>query len=138
MTRLLDTNVISELVRPSPDAAVLTYVAALEEPLLSVVTIQELEYGVARLASGSRKDTLERFLEGLVEQFADRILPVDEAVARSTAELRVARERLGRPLHLADALIAGTARVHGLILVTRNVADFAATGLTIENPWDGA
>jgi toxin FitB len=135
---LLDTNVVSELRKVAEGKAhanVAAWQAGLDELacFLSVVTLLELEVGVLRV---ERRDAVQGALlrawleQRVVPEFAGRILPVDEAVARSCAGLHVPDPR---PVH--DALIAATARVHGLTVVTRNTADFAATGVALLDPW---
>ena len=129
---LLDTNVVSEAMKPAPDETVRAWLdeQAAETLFLSSVTIAELMFGVGTLPDGKRKDRLTDALDGVIELFADRILPVDAAVARRCARLHVPDPRAER-----DALIAATALVHGLTVVTRNVGDFAATNVGVLNPW---
>ncbi len=138
---VLDTNVVSELMRPAPAEAVVAWVDAQPpvELFLTSVTIAELLYGVGRLAEGARKVELAGMIEAmLVEDFDDRIIGFDSAAAAHYADVVVRRERAGRPISMADALVAATCRSHGAILATRNVDDFDETGLTIANPWDGS
>lgn len=133
---LLDTNIVSELRRPERAAAQVWQWAStqlLSSFFLSAITVLELELGVLRI---ERRDpgqgrVLRGWLEGQVlTQFAGRILPVDAEVARRCAALHVPDPRSER-----DALIAATALVHGLAVATRNVADFAPTGVRTFNPW---
>lgn len=135
---LLDTNVVSELrkvAESKADANVAAWQAGLDELAcyLSVITLLELEAGVLRVerrdaAQGAR---LRAWLEQrVVPGFAGRILPVDEAVARRCARLHVPD-----PRSTHDALIAATALVHGLTVVTRNTADFVPTGVALLDPW---
>ena len=136
---LLDTNVVSELMRPRPDARVAAFLAArpLEELFLPSLVVAEIRYGLARLPDGQRRDGLEDLFERLLrEGFGDRVLPFDASGAAAYARARAARESAGRPIALADALIAGLALAHGAALATRNVADFDLLGLTLLNPWD--
>ena len=137
MSFLLDTNVVSEWVKPRPDAGLVAWLAEVDEDrvLLSVVTLAELRYGIARMAAGPRRARLETWLsEELPLRFEGRVLPVDDAVAHGWGELVAHREAAGRPLGVIDAFIAATAAVHGLTLVTRNVADFSGSVEAI-NPW---
>lgn len=132
---LLDTNVISELARPQPSPQVVAYLARLPDAWLSIVTLHELEYGIRRHPSAKRRVELEGIVSGLLAAYADRLLPVGPEEARSAAALRVQAEQGGHALHLADALIAGTAQAHGLTIATRNVGDFAPLGVPVVNPW---
>ncbi|MFP5358362.1 MAG: type II toxin-antitoxin system VapC family toxin, partial [Gammaproteobacteria bacterium] len=135
---LLDTNVVSELRKVAEgkaNANVAAWQAGLDELAcyLSVITLLELEAGVLRV---ERRDATQGALlrawleQRIVPGFAGRILPVDEAVARRCAGLHVPD-----PRSTHDALIAATALVHGLTVVTRNTADFAATGVALLDPW---
>ena len=141
MSLLLDTCVLSEVVRPRPDPAVLDWIAGQPEHtlFLSVITIGELAKGASKLADGPRRQEIETWIEGdLARRFRDRLLPVDLAVARSWGEMLGAAERRGTPLPAIDALIAATAHVHGCAVVTRNEIDLRPTGIEVVNPWKGA
>ncbi|HEY0413512.1 MAG TPA: type II toxin-antitoxin system VapC family toxin [Allosphingosinicella sp.] len=133
---LLDTNVVSELRRPErADPRVLGWAAALPEAsaFLSVVSLFELELGILLVARRDPEQAghLRRWLEArIMPDFAGRMLPVDAAVARRCAALHVPDPRAER-----DALIAATALVHGMTVVTRNVGDFEGTGVALVNPW---
>lgn len=134
---LLDTNVVSELWRPGPDAAVLRWFA--EQPddglFLSVVTVAELRKGIARLPRSRRRAALEVAWDTLVESYSDRILAVDIETARCWGEMLAAAERDGRRMNTTDALIAATAICSGLTVATRNERDFTASGVDLVNPW---
>jgi predicted nucleic acid-binding protein len=132
---LLDTNVLSELRRDPPAAAVAGWAAAQDTDLLflSVITVLELEIGMLRLARRDRPQAaiLREWIAGhVMVAFHGRILPVDAAVARRCAALHVPDPKPER-----DAMIAATALVHGLTVVTRNTADFARMGVRLLNPW---
>jgi hypothetical protein len=101
-----------------------------------VLTLGELEKGVAKLATSKRRAALERWFAELRDRFATRVIPVDEAVALEWGRISARSELAGRPLPSIDALIAATAIVHGLRLVTRNASDIARTGAPIVDPWE--
>ena len=133
---LLDTNVISELTRPEPAPPVLAFLAEHGDLWLSALVLHELEFGLLLLPRGRRRTELRDVLSDFVRRYEDRILPVGRGAARQAARLRADVRRKGRTLDLGDALIAGTARVHGLGVATRNVADLEGLGLRVTNPWD--
>jgi len=134
---LLDTCVVSELIKPAPDEIVLAWTGHTLEGtcLLSTITLGEVMNGIWRLPAGKRRSQLETWFEGLLARYEARILPVDAAVARKWGHL--SGELAGRraPTSMADGLIAATALVHGLTLATRNVADFKPFEVEIVNPW---
>jgi len=135
---LIDTNAVSEWVRPRPDPGVIAWFADADEDrvFLSVVSLAELRHGVARLPASRRRDRLDEWLrQELPLRFEGRILPIDEAIAFAWGDVVAERERRGRPISTMDAFLAATARVRGLTLVTRNEADFDDTLPAIVNPW---
>lgn len=139
MTYLLDTCVISELVRARPEEKVVRWVDAVDERklFLSVLTVGELEKGITKLPESSRKAELREWLEhDLSARFAGRILPVDAEVAVAWGRAQGEAERTGVKLPVIDALLAASADVHRLTVVTRNVADFERCGASVFNPWD--
>ena len=134
---LLDTNIISELVRPKPEPKVKAWVAATDEDLLylSVLTLGEIRKGIASLKDASRRVRLEAWLDGdLAVRFAGRILAIDLAVADRWGRL-VAQADLKSRLPVIDGLLAATALQHNLTLVTRNTKDVAEIGVPVFNPW---
>ena len=133
---LLDTNVISEIVKVAPDPQVRAFLTEQEDLWLPVIALHELNFGLNLLAPGQRRDDLHAALLDYVSSYSDCILPIGRAEAERAALLRVQARRAGCVLELADALIAGTAVVHDLILATRNVRDFADLGISVANPWD--
>ena len=136
---LLDTNVLSETLRPLPNARVAAWLEkqSKDSQFLSVVTIGELRRGATLLSQGSRRAELERFIDvTLPSWFAGRVLPVTQAIAERWGTLDAQRQATGRPLGVADGMIAATALEHGLTLVTRNTKDFGGMGATLFNPWD--
>ena len=134
---ILDTNVVSELMRPAGDPRVLTWMRETSDVDLATtaITVAEIEYGLARLPDGSRADALRTAAAGLWESFATTILPFDVAAARNYGVLMAARERAGRPASAFDAQIAAIAKVHRAKVATRNVADFQGMGLKLIDPW---
>ncbi len=135
---VLDTNVVSELrkaARGNADARVVAWAASVSPAalFLSVVTLMEIEQGILRLERRDlRQGTLIRhwFVRQVQPAFAGRVLPIDDTVA-----LRCARLHVPDPRQERDALIAATALVHGMTVVTRNTADFASTGVPLLDPW---
>jgi predicted nucleic acid-binding protein len=135
---ILDTNVISELARQIPDSGVLAWLDSQEiaEVATTAVTAAELRYGVARLPDGHRKRELAVVIrEILTEDFYGRVLLFDERASVRYADVVTGRERIGRPIGVADAQIAAICRDSGAILATRNTADFEETGIELIDPW---
>lgn len=136
----LDTNVLSEVMRPVPNANVIAWLDRQDpaELLLTAITVAEILYGIRRLPDSSRQATLFKMANSLFEEeFAQRILPFDAAVAMHYAELVCQRQQQGRPISVADAQIASICRsVDGASLATRNVRDFSGIGLALVNPWE--
>jgi predicted nucleic acid-binding protein len=138
---LLDTNVLSEVQRPTPSPRVLTWLDTIDEDraFISVASIAELRRGIALLEDGRRRAALAVWLaHDLPTRFAERVLPIDAAVAEHWGDLMAQRRRSGIALSVMDGFFAATALAHGLTLVTRNVKDFAACGVALLNPWDDA
>lgn len=136
MSYLLDTNVVFELVRPKPDAAVLEWFATTPDNalFLSVLTLGEIRKGVEKLTDAQRREKLRIWLEhDLLGWFGQRILPIGPEVADHWGRLLA---QVGRPLPAIDSLLAATALHHDLRLVTRNTRDFDYAGLEIINPWE--
>lgn len=135
---VLDTNVISELTKASPDANVLTWLDGLvaSEVATTAVTVAELRYGVARLPDGRRKTQLLGAIEALITQDLDnRVEPFDHPAAREYATVVADRERIGNPIMVADAEVAAICRARGARLATRNIKDFVDTGIELVDPW---
>jgi predicted nucleic acid-binding protein len=138
MSFLLDTNVVSEWMKPSPNPGVVTWLTHVDEDsvFISVVTLTELRYGIERLAMGKRRSDLERWLQGeLPLRFDGRILGVNEAVADAGGRIAARSESAGRRMQAMDAYLAATSVVYQLTLVTRNQSDFKAVLQTSLNPW---
>ena len=138
MSYLLDTDAVSEWVRPLPDPGIVRWLDEVDEDrtYLSVITLGELRKGVDRLADGRRRHRLERWLTtDLLDRFGGRLLPVDAAIADEWGRVLAAAENAGRAVAAIDALIAATAKVHGLQVVTRNAGHFRDTGVEVLSPW---
>ena len=138
---LLDTNVVSELMRLPTDSSVEAWVAGhpAEELFFSAVGEAELRYGVAVMPMGRRRDRLASEIEDMLrEDFEGRVLPFDSAAALAYAEVASARRAAGRPAPMADSQIAAIARSRGMAVATRNVRDFAEMGIDVIDPWVGA
>ena len=137
---LLDTNVISEAMKPAPERAVRDWLdaQAAETLFLSSVTIAELSFGIAALPKGRRKDNLSAALVGLLALFAARVLPFDTAAAQRYGELAAKARIAGRGFPTPDGYIAAIAATQGFIVATRDSSAFAAAGLKVINPWNAA
>jgi hypothetical protein len=135
---LLDTNVVSEWVKPRPDPHVVAWLDDVDEDrvFLSVVTLAELRYGIERLPAGRRRERLDEWLrEELPNRFESRVLAIDPAIANAWGTILAQRDRTGRPISTMDAFVAATAEVHGLTLVTRNASDFRPSVKSVFDPW---
>ena len=138
MTYLLDTCVVSEPTNPKPLVSVLEWLGDQEEIglYLSVITIGEINKGIARLQESRRKTELRRWVDqDLKTRFTGRILDVDRGVVERWGEVFADAERKGQKISVVDGLIAATALENGLTLVTRNTDDMVVTGVTLFNPW---
>lgn len=139
MSYLLDTNVVSEWVKPRPNTGVITWLSDIDEDrvFLSVITLVELRHGIARLPAGRRRTRLDQWMrDDILLRFESRLLPIDSGVADVCGMVLARGDARGKPIGVMDALIAATAEVHGLALVTRNATDFeTATSGEIINPW---
>lgn len=133
---LLDTNVISELMTNSPNRQIVAFLSALNNSYLSVITLHELQYGLNLLSEGQRKQALAAHLQNLLAEYSDCIMPITPEIATQAATFRSKAKQQGRIVHLADALIASTAKVHDLVIATRNVKDFVSLEVEIVNPWN--
>ena len=135
---VLDTNVVSELMKSAPEPAVMAWIDAIPGAtlFLSAVTQAEILYGVALVPEGKRREGLALAARTAFETyFRGRILPFDSEAAEAFAELAAGRRRAGRPISQADAQIAAIARSRGAVLATRNVPDFEGCGVEIVDPW---
>ncbi len=137
---LLDTNVVSEPLRPAPDARVVAWIDAqpLDTLFLSAITVAELRAGVALLPAGKRRAGLQTSLETRVlALFAGRVLPFDLSCTQVYAELMAKSRPSGLAIASADGYIAAIAAANGLVVATRDTAPFEAAGATVINPWLG-
>lgn len=138
---LLDTNVISEALKPAPSSRVIGWLNTnFNDAAISSVTIFELEAGLALLGAGRRKDALERAIGRTIRRFGPRVYAFDAPAARAASRLLALARTRGLALHqvpqkLADLQIGGIASAYGLHLATRNVGDFDGLGLELINPW---
>lgn len=140
MRLLLDTNVLSEVTRPAPDARVLEWLDGLDEDrsFISVVSIAEIRRGVALMDEGRKREALAEWLaRDLPQRFEQRVLSVDEPVALAWGDLMGLAKRQGRGLSSMDGLIAATAIARQLTLATRNAKDFEGFGIELFDPWTG-
>jgi len=133
---LLDTNVVSEVMRSVPNAQVAAFIDEHAELWLSSIVIHEIEIGIQLLAESQRRDRYQRHIQQIITEFEDRILPLDSAGAKWAASFRAQSKRYGKTLDFADALVAGTAMSHNLIVATRNIRDFEGLNVMAVNPWD--
>ncbi len=134
---LLDTNVVSEAMKPEPAPAVRKWLdeQAAETLYLSSVTIAELMFGIGALPDGKRKDKLTDALDGVMELFADRVLPFDIDAARHYANLAVKARAAGRGFPTPDGYIAAIAASRGFVVATRDTSAFDAAGMEVIDPW---
>ena len=134
---VLDTNVVSEAMKPEPTSAVRAWLDAQEAETLylSSITVAELMFGIGALPRGRRKDRLAAALDGLLDLFSTRILPFDTSAARRYADLAVRARAAGRGFPTPDGYIAAIAVTHGFAVASRDTSAFRAAGLTVIDPW---
>ncbi|EQD65932.1 PilT domain-containing protein [mine drainage metagenome] len=134
---ILDTNVVSEAMKPRPHPEVRTWLddQVAETLYLSSVTLAELLFGIGALPTGRRKDALAQTLDGLLELFGDRVLAFDTDAARHYAKLAVTARATGKGFPTPDGYIAAIAAAHGFTIATRDASPFQAVGLKVINPW---
>jgi predicted nucleic acid-binding protein len=137
MSFLLDTDAISEWVKPRPNPGLLAWMESVDEDriFLSVISLAELHFGVERMPTGRRRSRLEQWLQSeLPIRFEKRVLPVDSSVVEAWGKIVSNCEAAGRPIGAMDGFMAATAQTHQLTLVTRNLSDFSLLK-TVLNPW---
>lgn len=134
---LLDTCLLSEVWKPAPAESVIEWLdQTIEDELfLSVLTLGELRKGIDRMPSGKKRDRISRDYGAIRSRFATRVLPITDVVAERWGQLSADAGRAGKHVHAVDGLLAATALVSGLTVVTRNVGDFSATNVPLVNPW---
>lgn len=135
---ILDTNVVSEVLRPQPSDRVIEWMAGLAgDVAITAITLAELLAGVRLLPAGRRRAALAARIDDAIAPYRETraILPFDDGSAEQYAEVVAIRQRAGRPIHAADAQIAAICRQHRATCATRNVADFASTGIELVDPW---
>ena len=134
---VLDTNVISEAMKPEPSPTVRTWLneQVAETLYLTSVTLAEMLFGIAVLPTGRRRSALTRALDGLLELFGDRVLPFDTDAARHYAALAVAARQAGRGFPTPDGYIAAIAASRGFIVASRDTSAYEAGGLPVVDPW---
>ncbi|MES1991650.1 MAG: type II toxin-antitoxin system VapC family toxin [Pseudomonadota bacterium] len=135
---VLDTNVVSELMKNQPDVRVDTWIKRQfrEDVFLASITLAEVFYGTECMDASKRKAPLESKVKMLIAvEFSGQILPFDEAAARQYAVIAAGRKRMGRPISEFNAQIAAIAAAHGASVATRNIADFEHCGIVVINPW---
>jgi len=137
---VLDTNVVSEAMKPEPDPAVRNWLdeQAAETLYLSSITIAELMFGIGALPKGKRKDKLTAALDGVLALFGTRILPFDTSAARRYADLAVKARAAGKGFPTPDGYIAAITAAQGFAVASRDTSAFAAAGLTVIDPWTAA
>jgi toxin FitB len=134
---LLDTCLLSEVWKPAPNEGALGWLSSSSEDelFLSVLTLGEIKKGIEQMPDGKKKQRLARDYGAIRSRFSSRILPITDVVAERWGDLSAQARRAGARLHVVDGLLAATALVTGLTVVTRNVADFATTPVPLVNPW---
>jgi predicted nucleic acid-binding protein len=135
---LLDTNVVSEWIKPQPDRNVISWLVEVDEDrvFISVISFAEIRHGVELLPVGRRRERLALWLvEELSARFEDRILTIDQHIAETWGVMMARGQKVGLTLGSMDAFVAATAEVHNLTLVTRNVKDFQRLGIPLFDPW---
>ena len=133
---VLDTNVVSEMLRPAPNAQVMSWLSEHSKALtITAVTVAELSLGLQIMPQGSRKDGLRRHLDAIFASYGDRILGLDTPAGRHYGDVVSKRRSIGRPITTEDAMIAAICLTHALPLATRNCKDFDDLNLKLINPW---
>lgn len=134
---ILDTNVVSELMRPRPQSVVLDWLAnqPAEQIHVTAITVAEVLLGIELLPAGKRRESIQAAADRTFEVFGGHILAFDEGAAHAFSLIASSRRKKGKPMSEFDAQIAAIARAHGATLATRNIADFQGCGVQVVNPW---
>lgn len=137
MKFLLDTNVLSELIKPEPSQQVLDWISGIsnEHLFISVITLGELSNGITKLPSGRKKNELISWFDRVQQSFQYQLFPISNKIAIKWGELTAVASCKGFVLPSIDGLIAATAYAHGAILITRNTKDFQSVPIQVLNPW---
>lgn len=141
MNYLLDTCVISEMVKPEPNKNVIDWVSSQDENylFLSVISLGEIQKGILKLSESKKKKTLRIWLQSdLLERFSGRTIPIDDQIAMNWGVIQASAEREGFIIPSIDGLISATAITRNMTVVTRNVPDMEPSGVLLLNPWFGA
>ena len=133
---VIDSNVVSEIVRPRPEPRVAAFLGERSDLWLSAIVFHELAYGVAGLAHGARVEVLNNYIEQMKRRFHGRVVAIDVQLAEVAGRLRGANRNAGAPCRSSNSFIAATAIAKGGTLVTRNVKHFQDLGFPVENPWE--
>ncbi len=135
---ILDTNLVSEPLKPKPDAAVLAWLdrQAPETLYLTTITLAELQAGIETLPAGKRRAALQAAATELVAQFEGRVLSFDQNSAHAFGRVYAGTQAAGNPIHFGDCAIAAIAVRHSFVLATRNVRDYKGAGIELINPWN--
>ena len=136
---ILDTNIVSELMRSAPQPRVVDWFTtqSVEDLYVTSITMAEVLLGIELLPIGKRREDIQAGADRTFAVFAGHILAFDESAAHAFSWISSSRRKRGRPMSELDAQIAAIARVHGATLVTRNIADFEGCGVKLVNPWEG-
>ena len=137
---VLDTNVVSELMRSSPDSRVLHWFSSqsADDLHITAITMSEILYGIALISTARRRETVRSAAEKMFEiVFSDRILPFEDRAARAFSQIASSRRRQGKPMADFDAQIAAITRIHAATLATKNPYVFEGCGVRLVNPWEG-
>lgn len=134
---VIDTNVVSEMMRNEPDPKVVVWSETVGQLHTTAITLAEVDYGIARLPEGHRKDRLAATAATVFADYNELIVAFDARAARGYGSIVAEREQAGRPITTADAQIAAICATREATLATRNTGDFEGTGIDLVNPWDG-